>query len=181
MIGSRSGVLRLGEQVLELGERLGRLGHADLCGEFLVVEDAGQAVVEAHRIERAGAARSIIGDTRLVELRHGPLIPAESCGVVVKVLEQTVLGKRDQRRQPNQVGRVVAREQARRLVDEVRELVLADVPGDVRVLLRELIGELEGQVKAGLEVGIERYWIGSAVGRGFRRDGLRAHYERRND
>ena len=59
MIGSRSGVLGFGEQVFELGERLGRLGHADLGRLFLVVEDARQAVVEAHGVERAGAADAI--------------------------------------------------------------------------------------------------------------------------
>ena len=45
------GRLGLGEQRLELVERLGRLGHANLRGELLVVEDAGHAVVEARRVE----------------------------------------------------------------------------------------------------------------------------------
>ena len=58
------GGLGLGEQVFELGNRLGRLGHADLGCQLLVVEDAGQAVVEAHGIERAGAAGAIF-------CRHG--------------------------------------------------------------------------------------------------------------
>ncbi len=62
---------------------------------------------------------------------------------------ETIVGSR------MQVGRVVAREQARRRVDEIRELVLADVPGHVRELLGELVGELEGDVEAGLEVGVE--------------------------
>ena len=48
------GGLGLGEQILELGDRLGWLGHADLRGQLLVVEDTGQAVVETHGIERAG-------------------------------------------------------------------------------------------------------------------------------
>ena len=56
------GGLGLGEQVLELGDRLGRLGHADLRGQLLVVEDTGQLVVETHGIERAGAADAVCRD-----------------------------------------------------------------------------------------------------------------------
>ena len=112
-------------------------------------------------------------DAVLVKLGHRPLIPTESSGIVVKVLEQPLLGKRDHGRQPDQVGRVVAREQARRRVDEIRELVLLDVPGDIWELLGELVGKLEGQIEAGLEVGVERYRIGPAIGHGFLRDGHR--------
>ena len=53
MIGWSPAALAFGEQALELVERLWRLGHADLRGQLLVVEDARQAVVEAHRVERA--------------------------------------------------------------------------------------------------------------------------------
>ena len=45
------GGLGLGEQSIEIGERRWRLGHTDLGGQLLVVEDAGQAVVETHAIE----------------------------------------------------------------------------------------------------------------------------------
>ena len=152
-----------GEQVIELGERLGWFGHADLGGQLLVVEDTGQAVVETHGIERAGAAGAVCPDPVLVKLWHRPLVPAECRGVVVEVHEQAVLGERDHRRQPDQVGRVVAREQARRRVDEIRELVLLDVPGHVRELLCELLGEREGDVESGLEVGVEHNRIRPAV------------------
>ena len=155
MIGRSPAALALASRSSNSATRLGRLGHADLRGQLLVVEDAGQAVVEAHGIERAGAAGAVLGDAVLVELGRRPLVPAESGGVVVEVLEQPVLGERDHRRQPDQVGRVVAREQARRRGDQVRELVLLDVPGHVRELLGELLGQLEGDVEAGLEVGVE--------------------------
>ena len=62
------------------------------------------------------------------------------------------LTRRDHRGQPDQVGRVVTREQARRRADQVPELVLADLPGHVRELLGELIGEFDRKVEAGFEV-----------------------------
>ena len=164
MIGRSPAALAFASRSSNSATVLGGCGHADLGRQLLVVEDAGQAVVEAHGIERAGAAGAVRRDAVLVELGHGPLVPAESLGVAVKVLEQPLLGKRDHRRQPDEVRRVVAREQARRLVDEVRELVLLDVPGHVRVLLRELLGELEGDVEPRLEVGVERYRLGPAIG-----------------
>lgn len=118
---------------------MGRLAHANLGRQFPIVEDAGQAVVESHGKERARAASAVFCDAVLIELGDRPLIPAKSCGVVVKVHEQPLSGKRDHGRQPDKVRRIVAREQPRRRVDEVRELVLADVPSDVRVLVRELL------------------------------------------
>ena len=51
----------------------------------------------------------------------------------------------------------------RRRGDEIRELVRADVPGDVRELLGELIGKLMGHMEAGLEVGVEHDRICPAV------------------
>ena len=47
----------------------------------------------------------------LVELWHRPLVPAERRRVVVQVHEEAILGERDHRRQPDQVRRVVTREQ----------------------------------------------------------------------
>ena len=53
------GGLGRGKQGIELGDRLGRLGHADLGGQLLVVENAGQAVVETHGVKRAGTADAV--------------------------------------------------------------------------------------------------------------------------
>ena len=145
------GGLGCGEQILELSNRLGRLSHADLRCQLFVIEDTGQTVVEAHGIERARAADAIGVNTVLVELRHRPVVPSESSGVGVKVHEQPILGERDHRRQPEQIWRIVAREHKRRRSDQVRKLVLADIPGDVRVLLGELFSKLEGHIEAGLE------------------------------
>ena len=92
----------------------------------------------------------------------GHLSQPNAVDVVVEVLEQAVLDERDHRRQPDQVRRVVARQQPRRRGHEVRELVLADVPGDVRELLGELLRELERQVEAGLEVGVQLDRVGPA-------------------
>src|SRR5690606_4952027 len=127
----------------KLGQRLRRLGHANLGRQLLVVEDTSQAVVEAHSIKRAGAASSVLSDSVLVELRHGPFVPAKSGGVLIKVLEQPLFGKRNHCWQPDEVGRVVDSQQAWRGVDEVRKLVLANVPTDVRELPLKLLGEPE--------------------------------------
>ena len=43
MMGVRPASFAPGQQRLEFGERLGRLGHPDLRGLLLVVEDAGRA------------------------------------------------------------------------------------------------------------------------------------------
>ena len=172
MIGSSPAVLALARRSSNSATVLGGSVMPDLRGELLVVEDAGQAVVEAHRVEGAGAARPVGPDPVLGELRRRPLVPAEGRRVVVEVLEQPVLDERDHRRQPDQVRRVVAGQQPRRRGHEVRELVLADLPGHVRELLGELVRELERQVEAGLEVGVELDRVGPAArtgGRGARR------------
>ena len=83
--------LRLGQQVLKLGDCLRRRRHADLLGEFLVVEDAGQAVVQPGGVQRAGATGSVAGDPVLGELCRRELIPAERGDVVVEVLQECVL------------------------------------------------------------------------------------------
>ena len=130
-----TGRLGLAEQSLEVGDGLGRLGHPDLLRELLVVEDTGQAVVQPHRVQRTGTAGAVRVDAILDELGGRPLVPPERRRVVVEVLEQVILHERDQRRQPDQVRRVVARQQARRRGHQVRELVLADVERHVRELL----------------------------------------------
>ncbi len=158
----QSGCLGLGQQVFELGHRLGRLGHAQLRGELLVVEDAGQAVVEAHRIQGARAARAVGPDPVLCELRGRPLVPAEGGRVVVKVLEQSILDQRNHRRKADQVRGIVARQQPRGRAHQVRELVLADLPGHIRKLLGELFRELEREIESALEVGGQLDGIGPA-------------------
>ena len=94
-------------------------------------------------------------DPQLLELRGRPLVPAERLGVAVEVHQQVVLDQLGDLGQPHQVGRVV-RQDARRVLRDDRELVLADVPRDVRVLLGELVGERLRQREAGLEVAVER-------------------------
>ncbi len=66
--------------------------------------------------------------------------------------------------QPDEIRRVVPREQARSLVDEVCKLVLLDIPGHVGVLFGELFGEFEGNIEPRLEVGIQHDWISAATG-----------------
>ena len=163
MIGCSPAVFALASRSSNSSTVFGGVGHADLRRELLVVEDAGQAVVQASRVERSGPALPVAGDAVLDELGRRELVPAVRGHVLIEVLEQTVLDQRDHRRQPDQVRRVVARQQARRCGHEVRELVLLDVPGDVRVLLGELLGQLERDVEAGLEVGAQLDRIGSAV------------------
>ena len=151
MIGWSPAALALASRSSNSATVLGGSVMPICAASVLVVEDTGQTVVETHGIERAGAADAVCVNAVLVELRHRPVVPAKSSGVVVKVHEQPILGERDHRRQPEQIGRVVTREHERRRGDEVRELVLADIPGDVRVLLGELFGKLEGYIEAGLE------------------------------
>ena len=99
--------LRRGEQRFELGHRRRRLGHPDLGGQLLVVEDTGEAVVEAHRVERPGAPGAVGGDPVLSKLRRRPFVPAEPGRIPVQVLQQPVLDEGHHRRQPDQVRRAV--------------------------------------------------------------------------
>ena len=85
------------EQGFELGDRLGRLGHADLGCQRLIVEDAGHAVVETHGIKRAGTSDPVCIQPVLVELWHRPIIPAERRRVVV----QDFSGGRPVRKRPS--------------------------------------------------------------------------------
>ncbi len=73
MIGWSPASFAFWQQRLELGERLGRLGHADLGGQLLVVEHAGHAVVEARRVQRAVAALAVRVDAVLHQLAGGHL------------------------------------------------------------------------------------------------------------
>ena len=164
--------LGLVQHLVELGQRGGRLGHADLGGELLVVEDAGHAEVEPQGVQGALAARPAArAQAQLLELRGRPLVPAEGLRVAVEVLQQVVLDQLGDLGQPHQVGRVV-RQHPRGVLGDDRELVLADVPRDVRVLLGELGGQRLGQREAGLEVAVHRDRRRAAGGR--RRDRRRA-------
>ena len=164
MIGWSLAAFALARKSSNSATVFGGFGHADLRRQLLVVEDAGQAVVEACCVQGTGAAGPIRADTVLGELGSGPLVPPEGCGVVVEILQQVVLDQRDHRRQPDQVRRVVTRKQPWRRADEVCELVLADLPGHVRELLRELLGQLERQIEAGLEDSVEDDRIGPTTG-----------------
>ena len=137
-----AGVLRLLEQRLELGQRLGRLGHADLGRQVLVVEHAGHAVVEAAGVERAVAPLAVRVDAVLDQLGRRPLVPAVGGHIRVEVEQQAVLDQADHGGQPDEVRWVVAGQEQRALLHQVRELVLTDIPGDVRELLGELLAEL---------------------------------------
>jgi len=142
-VGGNAGGLGLGHQVFELGDRLRWLGHADLGGQRLVVENAGHRIVEAHGIERAFAARAAaVGDAVLRELRRRIFVPAESRRVAVEILEQAVFYQIADRRQSDQVGRIVTGQHARAVLHQRREQIFLDIESDVRELLGELLGEL---------------------------------------
>ncbi len=162
--------LGFGQERVELGDRLGRLGHPDLGRQFLVVEHAGQAVVESHRVQRARTTGAVRRDPVLGQLGRGPLVPSEGGGVLVHVLQQPVMDQRHHARQPDEVRRVVAGQQAGRGVHQVGELVLFDVPGHVRELLGELVCQIEGKVESCLEIRVEYDIVLSAGGEG---DGFR--------
>ena len=51
------------------------------------------------------------------------------------------------RRQADEVGRIVAGEDARAVLHQVGELVFLDVEGDIRELLGELFGQPRGSGK----------------------------------
>ena len=51
---------------------------------------------------------------KLLELRAGPLVPAECRGVAVEVLQQVVLDQLGDLRQPHEVGRIRSRSTAER-------------------------------------------------------------------
>ena len=163
MIGSSPAALALASRSSNSATVFGGSVIPSCGGELLVVEHARQAVVEAHRIERTGAARAIGPDPVLRELGGRPLVPAEGGRVGVKVLEQSVLDQADHRWEPDQVRRIVARQEPRGGAHQVGELILADLPGHVRELLGELFRELERQVESGLEVGIQLDRIGAAA------------------
>src|SRR6185369_13643162 len=85
----------------------------------------------------------------------------------VHVLQQAVLDQLGDLRQAHQVRRVVGEDTWSVLGDD-RELVLADVPFYVRVLLGELVGQIFRQREARFEVPAQGDRRGAACGRGGR-------------
>ena len=158
-------ILGRGEQLVELGDRGRRLRHSDLLGQLTVVEDAGQAVVEPHRVQRPRPTSAVLRNPVLGQLGGRPLIPAERRGIVVEVHQQAVVDERHHRRQPDQIGRIVTRQQTWRGVHQVGELILADVPRHVGKLPSELLGQRERQIEARLEVGPQLHRLGPTVRR----------------
>ena len=165
--GQNTGFLGLGHGGVKFGQRLRRLGHADLGGQFLVIEHAGHRVVEAHAVERAGTTRpAALFNAQLHQLAGGELVPAQRGEIVVEIAQQVVGDEIGDRGHADQVRRIVFRQNARGVLHHIGELVFLDVEGDIGELLGELFGQARGQREAGFEIGIEHDRVGAAGGRG---------------
>ncbi|MNT57976.1 hypothetical protein D3C72_1953850 [compost metagenome] len=93
-------------------------------------------------------------------------VPAELGEVAVKVQQQVIGDQIGQRRQANEIGRIVLGQDSRRVLHHVGELVFLDVEGDIGELLGELLCQARRQREAGLEIGIEHDWVSAAARRG---------------
>src|SRR6185437_10631599 len=148
--------------------------HPNLGRERLVVEDAGQAEVDAHRPQRSGpTGTSARASAKRGKLRGRELIPVVLLEIPIEVLQQAVVNQTAYLRQSHQVRRIGSRQGERCVLRDNRELILANVPLHVRILAGELLREVDDVGEPRLEVALHRHWLRAAGrlerGRGRRR------------